>query len=366
MASIQTYINQIKNAIYGKDVRSSIAEAIEKVNNDNEAYQTLADDATTALKQANAIVAGKVGIDDTNVGLGTSYSSKKIVDTLNDSLENLFPGGTNILRNTNAGTTIGTSGTWETGTWRVWGSGGTREVVNITGAPNPDIESATRMTITGTSTDSYSQRNIPLVSGLEYTMSCYVRLISGDGRGYILPYDNTTNAAIVTSAFTATSDWKRVSCTFAAKGILSAIFAKSTAAGVIEICGEKLELGNKETDWSPSPWDTGYNKSKITSLTAASSDITMSTVSIFKQGDIVVGSIRFNISTAPTTNGYKLITTLPEGYRPSRQVYLPFVGNVAYNQASYISAAGEIYFYATTAIPTAAYFTLAINYGTFS
>ena len=35
MANIQPYIDQILNAVYGEEVRSSIANALEKVNDDN-------------------------------------------------------------------------------------------------------------------------------------------------------------------------------------------------------------------------------------------------------------------------------------------------------------------------------------------
>ena len=35
MANIQPYIDQILNAVYGEEVRSSIVNALEKVNDDN-------------------------------------------------------------------------------------------------------------------------------------------------------------------------------------------------------------------------------------------------------------------------------------------------------------------------------------------
>ena len=41
MANIQPYIDQILNAIYGEEVRSSIVNALEKVNNDNNSYADL-------------------------------------------------------------------------------------------------------------------------------------------------------------------------------------------------------------------------------------------------------------------------------------------------------------------------------------
>ena len=41
MANIQTYIDQILNAVYGEEVRSSIINALEKVNDDNNSYADL-------------------------------------------------------------------------------------------------------------------------------------------------------------------------------------------------------------------------------------------------------------------------------------------------------------------------------------
>mgnify|MGYP000670158010 CR=1 FL=1 len=41
MANIQPYIDQILNAVYGEEVRSSIVNALEKVNDDNNSYADL-------------------------------------------------------------------------------------------------------------------------------------------------------------------------------------------------------------------------------------------------------------------------------------------------------------------------------------
>lgn len=48
MANISTYISQIQNAVYGEEVRSSIINALEKINDDNESYQDLKDEVIAA------------------------------------------------------------------------------------------------------------------------------------------------------------------------------------------------------------------------------------------------------------------------------------------------------------------------------
>lgn len=47
MANIKPYTDQIKNAVYGEEVRDSIVNAIEKVNDDNESYQNIKDQITS-------------------------------------------------------------------------------------------------------------------------------------------------------------------------------------------------------------------------------------------------------------------------------------------------------------------------------
>lgn len=41
MANIQPYIDQIANAVYGEEIRSSIINALNKVNDDNNSYHHL-------------------------------------------------------------------------------------------------------------------------------------------------------------------------------------------------------------------------------------------------------------------------------------------------------------------------------------
>ena len=48
MANIQPYIDQILNAVYGEEVRSSIVNALEKVNDDNNSYADLKKEVITA------------------------------------------------------------------------------------------------------------------------------------------------------------------------------------------------------------------------------------------------------------------------------------------------------------------------------
>lgn len=53
MANIDTYIQQIQNAVYGEEVRSSIINALKKVNDDNESYQDLKDEIVAAKDEVD-------------------------------------------------------------------------------------------------------------------------------------------------------------------------------------------------------------------------------------------------------------------------------------------------------------------------
>lgn len=56
MANIKPYTDQIKNAVYGEEVRDSIVSALEKVNDDNESYQNIKDEITADKTHIDAQV----------------------------------------------------------------------------------------------------------------------------------------------------------------------------------------------------------------------------------------------------------------------------------------------------------------------
>ena len=57
MANIKPYLDEIANAVYGEEVRTSIINAIGKVNDDNESYQTIKKEIITAKDGVNEAVA---------------------------------------------------------------------------------------------------------------------------------------------------------------------------------------------------------------------------------------------------------------------------------------------------------------------
>lgn len=118
---------------------------------------------------------------------------------------------------------------------------------------------------------------IPVIEGQQYTLSYYARKTSGTANVWfemgVSPYVSYSGSALTTS-------WQRYSHTFtytnsamAGSGYTRAYFgttSKSASACVVEMCGFKMEKGNKASDWTPAPEDTDFAISDVkTTATAA-------------------------------------------------------------------------------------------------
>lgn len=92
MASISTYLNKIKTAVYGKDVRSSIHDAIDAINKESENTKQVAQTATNAALEVGAMSA----IQHRNIyrgkNLGTSVAAEQIANVRNGTFKDLFIG----------------------------------------------------------------------------------------------------------------------------------------------------------------------------------------------------------------------------------------------------------------------------------
>ena len=53
MANIQSYLDQIANAVYGEEIRSSIINSLQKVNDDNDSYADLKKEVISARDDIN-------------------------------------------------------------------------------------------------------------------------------------------------------------------------------------------------------------------------------------------------------------------------------------------------------------------------
>ena len=88
MANIAPYIEQIQNAVYGEEVRSSIINAITKVNDDNDSYQDLKDDIIDAKDDVEAAVAEyEQAITDGNTAKTNLETATTAANTAKTNLE---------------------------------------------------------------------------------------------------------------------------------------------------------------------------------------------------------------------------------------------------------------------------------------
>ena len=312
----------IKNDMVADDAHISgskldISSVIDGINADNSTYlntskvvidgtsQTINAKFTELTASIGSIGTRTSALESDLSGFRTTvsetYATKSTVD-------NIQIGGRNIVTGT-ADAVIGYGG-HSKGHWRKYSTAGTIQTVDITDTPISCVSKGIRLT----STDENSQiicgqDDIPLNSGVIYTFSCRIRSNSAEGVPCRLQpfYKSTTDHSGNTQDIIISDEWRYIS--FTAKfspqntGIYSGarIYLQPTAAGnYIEVCGIKLEKGNKATDWSPAPEDTAAD---ITALSSQQSTLEQ-TVDGFK------ATVESTYATKSSLTGYPTLTQM--------------------------------------------------------
>ena len=258
-----------------------------------------------------ATVGGNVEVAkyDPNGHEFTSYYATK------SELEDMVIGGEQILRNScNIKELVSesTNTLWSAGKWRIGGAGSkasttTYEIIDITDAPIPDISKGVR--ISSTSDDVLiSQTGIPMIYGDTYTASCYVRVISGTPLFHIGSWKS--NSECVESVTTITNtDWKKYSLTFVHNFATypdetNMYFGNdATTECVIEMCGMKLERGDKATDGYMSKYDLD------TTYASIDSPVFTSSVSMGRKSSTTVGENSIALGYNCTASGSNSFAT---------------------------------------------------------
>ena len=282
----------IKNDMVADDAHISgskldISSVIDGINADNSTYlntskvvidgtsQTINAKFTELTASIGSIGTRTSALESDLSGFRTTvsetYATKSTVD-------NIQIGGRNIVTGT-ADAVIGYGG-HSKGHWRKYSTAGTIQTVDITDTPISCVSKGIRLTSTDESGQAtLGQDNIPLDKDSLYTLSCWIRSNSAEGVPCRLQpfYKSTTDHSGNTQDIIISDEWQYIS--FTAKfspqstGIYSGarIYLQPTAAGnYIEVCGIKLEKGNKPTDWSPAPEDTAAD---ITALSSKQSTL---------------------------------------------------------------------------------------------
>lgn len=174
MANIQPYIDQILNAVYGEEVRSSIVNALEKVNDDNNSYADL----------KKEVIAAKDAVD-------------KDVDAVQQKLNAAMTALTNLQNATSAANTAKTNLQDATSTANT----AKANLTNATGTANTaksNVEAATNAAKTAISNANTAKANLEkVITSATTTQSNLQGVI--DNANQIKGQLDSSNATAVTS-----------------------------------------------------------------------------------------------------------------------------------------------------------------------
>lgn len=204
----------------------------------------------------------------------------------------------------------------------------------------------------------YSSNQLSVIEGQEYTLSCYARIVSGAAKAWLQM--GSSSYVMWRAASNLTSSWKQYSHTFtytdasmAGSGTTREYFGVTSAsdsACVVELCGFKMEKGNKATDWTPAPEevqaeiDTKKNTHNL--LSVSTEGLPYSTLLGWaKEGT----STNFNINTSSTP-----ITNVKIGDLVRLGIPVSDMGTVGNRPLVYINGV-------VTAIPDATHVTMTAH-----
>mgnify|MGYP001862906509 CR=1 FL=1 len=222
---------------------------------------------------------GEVRIKATSFSL---TSGKTIEDIAQDAVDNLQIGGRNLLRDTDAPSLKKISGPADRRfSNNMDGVNAIGSYIEVSDSPCSSKYGVQIEIKNANGTDSgcwivfydrltEKSMDITFEVGEEYTLSCYIRSISGNPEHHMAIFGRTTYGGY----FPVTTEWKRYSDTFIATEAMNtsdnawAVFGcNANAVGIIQLTGFKLEKGSKPTDWSPAPEDLeAYTDDKVNSL----------------------------------------------------------------------------------------------------
>lgn len=181
---------------------------------------------------------------------------KKSVDGFQQTISRVENKLRDVIRNDNLlqnSSTIPTGNGLE-GTWRpnISGGNGRTEVVSLTDAPHTAIKKGIRIVENTNGGNKDFGQFINLEIGQKYTISCWARVHSNSSQNNVnflmRSYtSNDRNRILVKNI--SNRDWVRYQFTFTADAVSNSIQFGQNGNGSIEICGMKLEKGDRATDY---------------------------------------------------------------------------------------------------------------------
>lgn len=180
---------------------------------------------------------------------------KKSVDGFQQTISRLETKIQNVVRNENLllNTSTLPEGDGQNGTWRmnISGGNGTTSVISLTDYPTPVIKKSIKIINNTNGGNKDIGQFVNLVVGQKYTMSCWARVASTSTSQNVnlLIRSWTVNDNRKLFKVISNRDWVRYSLTFTADTVSNSIQFGQNGNGSIEICGMKLEKGDRATDY---------------------------------------------------------------------------------------------------------------------
>lgn len=206
----------------------------------------------------NKIVSQQIFSDAVSANNLVVSANANALEALNQQI-----GGRNIVTGTKE-LKIGYGG-HSKGHWKKDGATGTIQTIDISDDSWKSFTHCLRLTSTDSTVQiRLGQCDIPLDKNSYYTMSCWVRSNSSVGVPICLQpfYKSNSDHSGNTQNIIITDEWTYVSFTSVRTPTATDsyngayVYLYPTAVGnYIDVCGIKLEKGNKATDWSPAPED---------------------------------------------------------------------------------------------------------------
>lgn len=206
----------------------------------------------------NKIVSQQIFSDAVSANNLVVSANANALEALNQQI-----GGRNIVTGTKE-LNIGYGG-HSKGHWKKDGATGTIQTIDISDDSWKSFTHCLRLTSTDSTVQiRLGQCDIPLDKNSYYTMSCWVRSNSSVGVPIRLQpfYKSNSDHSGNTQNIIITDEWTYVSFTSVRTPTATDsyngayVYLYPTAVGnYIDVCGIKLEKGNKATDWSPAPED---------------------------------------------------------------------------------------------------------------
>jgi len=178
---------------------------------------------------------------------------------LQEQIDELKIGGTNILRGTKEMLLNANSGSWKYGAWYKSGTGAI-ETVTLTDSPVAGVTKGIKLTQTSVSNElGFAQGSIPFTSE-QVTFSVWVK--GSVGTKLRLQAWWKSGATEVYNTTLDTNEWVKLSYTptmlppnESVAGGYVYIENGQTELKELLVCAPKIEYGNQATDWSASPFD---------------------------------------------------------------------------------------------------------------